>query len=181
MDSRFSLSRRRLLVVATGSVVATVAPIGLPGAFARSTDAMKINSNGVRLRSGPGLGYRILASLSAGTIVRYTEAAGVADGYRWTKCMVESSGTWGYVATTFLSPLEDPGGSDRPIVQVSAGPLRVRSQPGLSGSVVASMPVGSRGFITAEMPQEADGYVWVNVQFDSGPRGWVAKSFLTWL
>lgn len=95
--------------------------------------------------------------------------------------MVETTGTWGYVATTFLSPLEDPGDPDRPVVQVSAGPLRVRSAPGLSGAVIASMPTGARGVITTEMPQEADGYVWVNVQFDSGPRGWVAKSFLTWL
>lgn len=181
MDSRFSLSRRRLLVVAAGTATATFAPTSLSDAFARSTDAMKVNSNGVRLRSGPGLGYRVLASLSTGVIVRHTEPAGVADGYRWTKCMVESSGTWGYVATTFLSPLEDPGGSDRPVVKVSAGPLRVRSQPGLSGSVIASMPAGSRGVVTTEMPQEADGYVWVNVQFDAGPRGWVAKSFLTWV
>ena len=181
MSSRFLISRRRFFGLAGGTAIAAIGPTSLISTFARSTDAMQVNSNGVRLRSGPGLGYRTLASLAAGTIVRYTEAAGVADGYRWTKCMVESTGTWGYVASTFLSPLSDSGGTDRPQVKVSAGPLRVRSRPGLSGSVVATMPVGARGFITTEMPQDADGYVWVNVQFDAGPRGWVAKSFLTWL
>ena len=178
MESRKTISRRHFAVATVGTALAVLAPTSV---FARSTDAMKVNSNGVRLRSGPGLGYRTLTSLSVGTIVRYTEPAGTADGYRWTKCMVETTGTWGYVATTFLSPLDDPGDPDRPVVQVRVGPLRVRSAPGLSGWIVASMPTGARGFVTTEMPQEADGYVWVNVQFDSGPRGWVAKSFLTWL
>jgi uncharacterized protein YraI len=31
------------------------------------------------------------------------------------------------------------------------------------------------------MPQEANGYVWVNVQFNGGLRGWVAKKFLVWI
>jgi hypothetical protein len=31
------------------------------------------------------------------------------------------------------------------------------------------------------MPQDANGYTWVNVQFDDGIRGWVAKNFLTWI
>ncbi|HYJ13069.1 MAG TPA: SH3 domain-containing protein [Thermomicrobiales bacterium] len=179
MGSRFVLSRRRLLVGSVGAAIAAVAPVTLSSTAARSTDAMRVNTSGARLRSGPGTGYRILASLAAGTIVRSCEPAGAADGYQWTKCMVETTGLWGYIASHLLSPLETPQPAGD--VRVKAGPLRVRSSPGLSGSVLGSVATGTWGTTTTEMPRDADGYVWVYVIFTTGLRGWVAANYLAFV
>jgi uncharacterized protein YraI len=179
MGSRFVFSRRRLLVGSVGAALTAFAPVTLSSTLARSTDARRVNANGVRLRSGPGTGYRILASLAAGTIVRSCEPAGTANGYQWTKCMVETTGIWGYVASHLLSPLEMPQPAGD--VRVKAGPLRVRRSPGLSGTVLGSVATGTWGSTTTEMPRDADGYVWVYVIFTTGLRGWVAANYLAFV
>jgi len=160
-----------------GAVVLAAAPTTFSSAFARSTDAMRVGSNGVRLRSGPGTGYRVLASLAAGTVVRYCEPAGSANGYEWTKCMVERTGTWGYIASSLLVPpdISHPNGD----VRVETGPLRVRQSPGLNGAILGTVATGTWGDTTTEMPRDADGYVWVYVVFTTGLRGWVAGSHLS--
>lgn len=257
MGTRTVLSRRRFVVGTVGAtaLAASASLAGLNGASARSTDRLRVTVNGLRLRSGPGTGYTVLASLAAGTIVRYLDSGGTANGYSWARVEVESTGRVGYVALELLGPIEDGGGitigdmvhvdstssggnlrtgpgtgygvittirngttgtvidgprsgsgytwfkvhfgdiqgwmatvvlaygggSDRSWVKVADGPLRVRSSPGTSSSVITTVPTGARGFTTTEMPQDANGYTWVNVQFDSGVRGWVASAFLTWL
>lgn len=255
MSSSRVFSRRRfatssagaLALAATGSFAVTSL------ATATSTDRMQVNASGLRLRSGPGTGYAILASLAKGAIVRVLEQAGNANGYAWVKVQVEATGKTGFVAASFLSPLsgggqlpagsmvhvftgggranlrsapgtsarivttvgdgttgtvmEGPvpangyswykinfgdvrgwmahillapgGGSDRARVKVASGPLNVRREP--AGTIITTVPTGTTGFVTTDMPQDANGYTWVNVQFDSGIRGWVAKNFLTWL
>lgn len=150
-------------------------------AGARSSDRFLVNAGGTRLRSGPGTGYRVLASLARGTEVRYLDSGGSANGYDWVKVQVVSSGATGYVAFQLLSPLDPGGGTGRPKVQVASGPLRVRSAPGTGSAVKRTVPTGARGEVTTEMPVTKDGYVWVNVRFYDYGTGWVAKNFLTWL
>jgi N-acetylmuramoyl-L-alanine amidase len=181
MSSNSTLSRRRLLATAAGgAIVASTGALGLsPAAGARSSDRMQVNVNGLRLRTGPGTGYGTITSLAKGTIVQTLEWVGKANGYDWVKVKVESTGKVGYVASQLLAPLAD---SVRPQVKVASGPLRVRSAPGLGGSVRGSLPTGARGYVTTEMPVTKDGYVWINVVFNShGLSGWVAKNFLTWI
>jgi len=257
MVSRHFMSRRRFLVgsAAAGALVLTPSFLAVTPAGATSTDVRVINASGVRLRSGAGTGYSVLASLSRGTHVRYLAPGGNANGHSWSKVQVVSTGRTGFVASQFLSPLpgggnfaigsmahvdsasgranlrssastsasvvavlnngltgtvqEGPvqangytwyklnfgdvqgwmatavlapgGGSDRSTVRVSSGPLNVRSQPGLSGSILGTAPTGATGFVTTEMPRDANGYTWVNVQFNGGLRGWVVTNYLTWI
>lgn len=257
MGSRHVFSRRRFLAGSAGAAMLVALPSLVSPAGATSTDVRKINANGVRLRSAPGTGSRVLGSLSSGTEVRYLEPGGSANGYEWTKIKVISSGSVGYVASQFLSPIGSPGGgggqfaigstvhvdaaggranlrsapnggvvrvlsnglsgtvtdgpqqgggytwykinfgdvqgwmatvvlaagggSDRSTVKVADGPLNVRRNPGTSSAIVGSAQTGAKGYVTTQMPQEANGYVWVNVQFNSGLQGWVAKQFLAFL
>ncbi len=67
---------------------------------------------------------------------------------------------------------------------VDSRPRRVdrRHRPtGTVGEVTSRRPQEANGYVTTDMPQEANGYVWVNVQFNGGLRGWVAKKFLVWI
>lgn len=183
MVTRGQLSRRRFLVNAAGAaaLATSTAVVMSSPAGARSTDRLVVNTNGSRLRSGPGTGYRILASLAKGTQVRYLAWGGRANGYDWAKVQVVATGATGFIAFQLLSPLHPGGGTGRPKVEVAAGPLRVRSAPGLGSSVIRTAPTGARGEVTTEMPVTKDGYVWVNVRFYDYGTGWVAKNFLTWL
>jgi uncharacterized protein YgiM (DUF1202 family) len=175
-----TFTRRRFVASAAGAVAfATAASvIGTSPAGARSSDRFVVTTNGLRLRSGPGTGYSVLASLSKGTEVRFLESGGRANGYDWGKFEVVSTGRVGYLAFQFLIGKAVQG----PQVKVTAGPLRVRSAPGLGGGVLRTVPAGAIGKVTTQMPQTKDGYVWVNVTFESyGVTGWVAKSFLAWI
>jgi N-acetylmuramoyl-L-alanine amidase len=135
-----------------------------------------VAGGGANLRRYPNITSQVLAVVSNG------KSGTVIDGpvsdatYTWYQ--VNFGDAQGWMATVVLS--SGPG-SDRQWVTVASGPLRARKNPGLSGAVIGSLPVGARGYVTTSMPQEADGYVWVNVQFDNGIRGWVAKNFLTFV
>jgi len=181
MSSNTTISRRRLLTTVAGgaTLAATGALARSPAAGARSTDRMQVSASGLRLRTGPGTGYATITSLAKGTIVRVISWHDQANGYYWVKVEVDSTGKVGYVAADFLRPLDD---TSRPQIQVASGPLRVRSAPGLAGSVLGSLPTGARGYVGTQMPVTRDGYVWVNVVFSShGLSGWAAKNFLAWL
>lgn len=250
------LSRRRFLAgsaTASAMVVAS-SLLGLSRASATASSFFVVINPGLRLRSGPGKGYKILASLAMGTSVEYLASGGRADGYEWAKVRVVSSGKTGFVAFTSLAPIPSDGfeigqmvhveagggrgnlrsgpgtgyrvvstissgttgtikdgpveangyfwykvsfgnvtgwivtsvlapgaGLDRAWVRVASGPLNVRKSPGLNGQILGRVSTGATGFVTTDMPQEANGFVWVNVQFNGGLRGWVAKKFLVWI
>ena len=128
------------------------------------------------LRSSPSLSAGVITAVGQGTTGTIVDGPASGSGHTWYK--LNFGDVQGWMSTVVLTP---GGGSDRSYVKVASGPLRVRRDPGLNGAVITSMPTGARGYTTTSMPQEADGYVWVNVQFDNGVRGWVAKNFLVWL
>lgn len=59
------------------------------------------------------------------------------------------------------------------IANLNGDPLRVRSQAGTSGEIVARIPEGSEVKLV-EGPIEADGYVWWRIEAEQG-AGWVAE------
>ncbi len=250
------ISRRRFLAgsAAAMAIVPTLLAVG--SVTAQSTDTRVINTNGVRLRSGPGLGFQVYGPLGIGLAVTLLGSAGTVDGYAWSKIRIQSSGTEGFVASKFLSPPRQGGlaigtvihvatanggaanlrggpgtgygvtrklangtegiirgypqsangytwyevaiagtggwlatsvfttgpGTGRPRIEVTDGPLRVRSAAGFGGSIVGTVPTGTAGEVTAERAQEANGYVWINVRFFNPARttGWVASNFIRW-
>jgi parallel beta-helix repeat protein len=61
-------------------------------------------------------------------------------------------------------------------VQTTAN-LNVREDPGLSYTIIGTMPLGTTGQIVGG-PVEADGFVWWNVEYAVGVRGWSAENWL---
>jgi hypothetical protein len=70
-----------------------------------------------------------------------------------------------------------PGFSVGDKIQVSDGPLNVRSQPSTSGALVAELATGTQMCVTGG-PQSADGYTWYQINAN-GTTGWVAGNFCT--
>ncbi len=110
MNTSGSLSRRRFLVSSLGLGAAAIAvgasPGLLRGASAQGGEIWYSLSDGTRLRSGPGLSYPIVTTLSAGSRVNAFEQARFADGLDWTRVTVsvQPDVLKGYVASKFFSP-----------------------------------------------------------------------------
>ncbi len=64
---------------------------------------------------------------------------------------------------------------------VDASSLNMRSEPTLSGALIAGLPNGARVAVQSEPMQESDGYQWLKVEAVVGGQllgGWVADKFL---
>ena len=170
------LSRRSILKTAAGlgaAAILTGPALGLVSpAAARSTDTLIVNTSGTRLRSGPGTGYAILASLGKGTEVRYLADGGYATGYRWYKVQVLATGKQGYIAASFLSA---PDGSGDPViigVMYTTANVNLRSGPSTTNSVLRVVPANSA---VQSSDTARNGYRYV---IHNGLAGWIAESYL---
>ena len=175
MLARTQLSRRRFLAAA--AAIAVVPAVHLTGpATAQSTDSAIVNANGLRLRSGPGLDFRVLASLDQGTLVRYLADGGWAGGYRWNKILVESTGREGFVAAVYLSTPDTgpyPNGSTFHVDTSGGSGANLRNAASISAGVLRVIPNGTNGTILSNAT-EADGYTWRQVRI-SETVGWMAS------
>ena len=90
--------------------------------------------------------------------------------------------------TLTLTPTLAPTATPTPAPQIAAGgtvvvqgtggdKLRLRTAPGLSYDVAASLDDGAR-LKVLEGPQTADGYTWWKLQTSSGTAGWAAVNWL---
>lgn len=177
MVSRFIISRRRFLVGAAGIMAVATAAGAVSPVVATSTAMRVINANGVRLRAGAGLGFRVLGSLGIGTSVVFLAPAGTVDGYSWSKIRIESSGTEGYVASQFLSPPSSGGLPIGTVIHVDTaggGAANLRNGPGTGYGVVRTLANGTEGTIQSS-PEYANGYTWYQVAI-AGTGGWLATA-----
>jgi len=62
-------------------------------------------------------------------------------------------------------------------VEVSSGPLNVRSTPSTGSTILGTQATGALGTIVGG-PTYADGFHWWNVNYDSGADGWSVEDFL---
>jgi uncharacterized protein YgiM (DUF1202 family) len=118
-------------------------------------------------------------SLALGTHVLFLEAAGPANGYDWAKVQVVSSGTTGFVASQFLSPISSgqfPIGSMVHVDTAGGGGANLRSAPGTSAGVVRVVANGTTGTVQ-DGPSEASGYTWYKIFFGDA-TGWMATIVL---
>jgi uncharacterized protein YgiM (DUF1202 family) len=109
-----------------------------------------------------------------------------ANGYTWVNLLLNNNNS-GWVATDFLSVLsEDPGDNgsndgdyaNAEGVEIVDGPVNVRSNPTLSGSVTSVEKTGSKFFRVNDADLvTADGYTWIKIMNFGGVRGWVATAF----
>jgi len=180
MVAHNTFSRRFLMRSAGATLLFGLVPTALSVTPAGATagDFYAVATQGLRLRSGPGLRYSILASLSKGTNVEYLAWGGTADGYDWAKVRVISSGKIGFVAFRFLTSIPSDGLPIGQVVHVEAGGGvgNLRSGPGTNYQVIKRLATGTTGTVTGE-PVEANGYFWYMVSF-GGVTGWIVSKVL---
>ena len=178
-NARTSFTRRSLMKTVAGlgvaAAVLTPALTLVSPATARSTDSLIVNTAGARLRSGPGTGYRILASLAKGTEVRYLADGGSANGYRWSKVRVLATGQEGFMAASLLSA-PDGGTNPDPVIIGTArttSAVNLRSGPSTSNQVLRVVPSGATVQISGTV---RNGYRYV---IHNGLAGWIADQYLS--
>jgi uncharacterized protein YraI len=170
-------SRRSLLktLAGAGAAVALAPALGLVSPVAAtSTDSRIVNTEGARLRSGPGTGYSIVATLAKGTEVRYLAYGGSANGYVWHKVLVLATGKQGYIAASLLSM---PGsGTTTPVITgqaLTSSAVNLRSGPGTTYSVLRVVPGGSKIGTSTTV---SNGYRYVT---HNGLAGWMADAYIS--
>jgi uncharacterized protein YraI len=142
-------------------------------------DTVQVVVNDANLRWGPGLEHGIAALLPWGATATVTDPATSNDGYAWYGVSTEWG--WGYVAGVVLERIAEATVAGDGFVAgdkivVSTDMLNLRTSPGRSAPVTASLPYGTAGEITGG-PERSDGYVWHEIATDYG-RGWVVGVYL---
>ncbi|MDQ3655200.1 MAG: SH3 domain-containing protein [Chloroflexota bacterium] len=173
-----TVNRRSLVksIAGIGGAAVLVPTLGLLSpAAARSTDSLIVNTAGARLRSGPGTGYGVIASLAKGTEVRYLADGGTANGYRWYKVRVLATGKEGFMSASLLSaPDAGPGGD--PVIVGSAkttAAVNLRSGPSTGNQVLRVVP---KGAVVKASNTYRNGFRYVIYE---GLAGWVADQYLS--
>jgi uncharacterized protein YgiM (DUF1202 family) len=180
MDHPQSFSRRFLLrgVVGASAAFATAGLLPLTEASAQTTgEARTVNANGVRLRSGAGTSFSVLATLASGTALTVVSTVTqAANGYTWINVKVNSSGVTGWIAAEFTNTAGNSNWPAGTAFYVSNGPLNLRSAP--NGTIKKVVPTGTRGNALGGF-QSAGGSDWVSVRLSTGEEGWFAVQFIT--
>lgn len=179
-----TISRRQFLAATAGAAMVALANRSFGNLPASATvDIYVVTSGPLRLRSGPGLTFSVLAELPVGTRMEIIDTGAVADGYTWAKVWVSSLDKTGYVAREFIAketvaPVSGtfPIGSTVHVDSSTGGNVNLRSGPGLSFSVVKIIPNGTTGTVLSGETY-ADGYSWVKVSM-LGAAGWMAARCL---
>jgi len=150
-----------------------ITPVGTLAASAATI------SDDVNLRSGPGLGYRVLTLMPAGVTVSVTGEA--SEG--WYPVRYENVDGWAYaeyvaIGGTAQGSAASVGSAGvRGTATVVTNLLNMRGGPGLSYGVVAQLPYGTTVQVVGD-PQAGDGRTWVEVTAKGSSQGWVAAEFL---
>lgn len=140
-------------------------------------DSVVVKTDGLRMRSSPGLFASVVARLVTGEEGTVTDGPNRADGYDWYQ--LETGEGTGWCASEFLVAKQEPSDEFQPgdIVAVDTDLLRLRTSPTTSAATVATMPTGAQLRIEG-LPESADGYTWYEVSSDSYGAGWCAGEFL---
>jgi N-acetylmuramoyl-L-alanine amidase len=173
------ITRRTFLAGTAGALVAAVAPATSLKRQASAAGVYTVVSGPLNLRTGPGLGHGVIASLPIGTHVEFIESSGWADGFNWVKVWVGSVGATGFVASEFISKSSTPGGHVFPVGSevVTTAAVNLRSGAGLGHGVIVTLWVGAPLTVTGA-PVASGGYTWYPVRTGYGTNGWVAGAFL---
>jgi uncharacterized protein YgiM (DUF1202 family) len=165
----------------TGTTTPTDPPPANPppptsGKFAIGT-AVRV-TEALNMRSGPGTGNGIIATLPAGTAGTVLEGPSTGSGYTWWRIQTSQGTGWAaenWLAAASGSTPPPPSGAfatgDR--FEVTEA-LNMRS--GAGTGIVATLPAGTTGTIGSG-PTSASGYTWWQVQTSSG-NGWVAQDWI---
>ena len=156
---------KRILAVllAVMMLVAIVPATSLAESVSNGTNSVyhvATQSDPLRLRSGPGTSYRIIARLARGQAVIKIGSSG-----NWYKVKTPS-GLTGYASKNYLKPHAHAA------VETRESGLRVRNKPNGS-KVYYSIPHGARGVTVYRVNGN-----WAEVTYNGQRKGWASLSYL---
>jgi N-acetylmuramoyl-L-alanine amidase len=138
---------------------------------------VQVNTDQLNVRSGPGLTYPVVRTLSWGDAFFAGSPPVRADGYTWYTMNVPDRPPLGWVAGEFLVADTRVGFVPGEAVIVSE-PVNLRAGAGVDADVLAVLPQGTRQTVTGASVFDGH-YRWHPVTTASGVAGWVAGDFLT--
>lgn len=165
MSRPFSSHVARHLLIALTLLMALATPLSVSAAEAAAREELN-------LRSGPGLGHRVIAVMPSGAAI--TVEGDPTEG--WYPVVYNGIGGWAYGAYLAIGGTGGDDGGQETATVVTAW-LNLRSGPGLSHSVVTGLSYGTTVAIV-DGPRAADGHNWFQVRVTGGAYGWVAGRFL---
>jgi len=143
-------------------------------------DAVAVNDpEGLRLRTGPGLGSSIIATLPDGTRGVIVSNARVSDGLAWLE--IQTGIGTGWLAEKFLEasssgPIASARFEPGDVVTVDTDLVNLRQGAGTDKAVIRALGSGIVGTVI-DGPTAATNLYWVRLDTDYG-TGWVAEAFL---
>lgn len=140
-----------------------------PGAGGHAT----VVDGPVNLRSGAGIGNDVVTVLQTGDTLTITGGPTSADGYSWYAVQT-ATGSTGWVAGEFL---QKSGYITGDVVTVTTDSLNVRSEPGLSTTVLDSVSQGTTAVISGG-PTTVDNRDWYKIDVSGVVSGWVAAEYI---
>lgn len=134
----------------------------------------KVTASAVRLRSGPGLSYKIKTNLTKGSTLDI-----LAQNGNWYKVSLPGNQI-GWVLKDYVSvpkPVDTSrssvGAKTNSTGTVSASGVRLRGGPGLSYKIVGNLKKGEKLRLLAKNGE------WCKVSTASGSIGWVHKNYFS--
>ena len=171
------------LAVPTGD-----APSHLPSPSFTLTSAVsgtrvQVIKGTVNVRSGPALSATLLGSQPVGAFGTVVEGP-ITDtnGDKLSRWNVNFDyGADGWAAAYYLVAAPSSQFTFGSRVQITGGSATIRSTPALSGTNLGSQPVGALGTVVggSVLDSLGDRLIRWQVNFDQGPDGWAAESYLT--
>ncbi|HYH10969.1 MAG TPA: SH3 domain-containing protein [Thermomicrobiales bacterium] len=162
---------------ATAEVLAGSRDAGVPRDFAPS-DVIQTTVDGANLRSKPATDGSIETTLPIGTVMTIIEGPTTNDGFAWYRVSGQVSAGW--LASTTFGPSSSPPPSRQysqgSRIEVASDLLNLRSEPGLYGSIVATLPNGDVATVV-DGPELNAGLSWLKVDSNLG-TGWVAEQYV---
>lgn len=130
------------------------------------------------LRSLPGTGQTVAATLPIAFVLNITDGPATVDGYTWYQLSGDRGQGWMATSVFAASDAAPPTGQFEvgDPVEVDTDYLNLRTDPSLRAAALATMPRGTGGNVIAG-PEPAGGYRWYMLDTDYG-RGWVVEQYL---
>jgi uncharacterized protein YgiM (DUF1202 family) len=135
--------------------------------------------DGVRLRTGPGLGSQVIASLPWETVGTVVGGARVSDAMTWIEIHTSQGTGWAgepYFDATEATPSAPARFERGDQVRVNTDSVNLREAPGTNQPVIRSLGNGITGTVT-EPPSAESNLYWARIDTAYG-IGWVAEAFL---
>ena len=178
VSSRYTLLTSN---VPTGNFISAPATYSAPkttGSYVRATAS-------VNVRTGPGLGYADMGTLSKGEQVVYLGNTSVDDrGVLWYQVTYKSKGT-GWVSSVYSTlsnsgsvgaPSTGSSGGSGSHVKATGGKSNLRSGPGLDYSDVGTLQNGDTAEYLGQQSTDERGVVWYKVKHN-GKTCWVSSKY----